>query len=127
MPRTGRAGDPGGDADAGGDEDGLPGQLEGRLKPALDPAGHRRRILGAGDVWHQHGELVTAKASEGVPFPYAAGQPLRDVAEELVSGVVAEAVVDHLEVVQVHEEQTDGLPSLPERMLQPVLKQGPVR
>ena len=60
-------------------------------------------------------------------MPQAAGQPLRDVAEELVSGVVAEAVVDHLEVVQVHEEQTGGLPSVPERVLQPVLEQGPVR
>jgi hypothetical protein len=62
-------GDPGGDADAGGDEDGLPGQLEGRLEPALDPAGHRLRNLGISDVRHQHGELVTAQAGEGVPVP----------------------------------------------------------
>src|SRR6266511_1594003 len=71
--------------------------------------------------------LATAQAGEGVPVPHTAGQPLRDVAEELVSGVVAEAVVDHLEVVQIDEEQADSLPSLPERVLQPVLEQGPVR
>jgi hypothetical protein len=47
--------------------------------------------------------------------------------EELVADVVAETVVDQLEVVQIDEEQADLLPSPPERGLQPVLEQQPVR
>jgi hypothetical protein len=127
VPPTGPAGNAGRDADAGADEDGLPWQLEGRLEPALDPPGHRHRIITVSDVGQQHGELVTTQAGQGVPVPQAAGQPLGDVAEELVACVVAEAVVDHLEVVQIDEEQADGLLPLPERVLQPVLEQGPVR
>jgi hypothetical protein len=81
------------------------GQHEGRLERRADACGGLQRIGGG---LEQHGELVAAEPGDGVAGAGRAGDPLRDAHEQLVTGGVAEAVVDRLEVVQVEEDDGDG-------------------
>lgn len=67
------------------------GDLAGRLLVAHAPA--------------QDGELVTAEARHDIAVPDRLAQPLGHLEQELVAGLVAERVVDLLEVVEVQEEQ----------------------
>ena len=52
-------------------------------------------------------ELVAAQPRDGVRLAHGAGQPLRDRLQQLVAGVVAQRVVDPLEVVEVEEQAGD--------------------
>ena len=67
----------------------------------------RQRAAVAGRaVEHEH-ELVAAVAGERVGAVDARPQALRQRADQLVAGLVAERVVDRLEVVHVEVEQRD--------------------
>jgi hypothetical protein len=52
-------------------------------------------------------ELVAAVARHRAVVADATGQPLRDLAQQAVARAVAEAVVDVLEPVHVHEQQRE--------------------
>ena len=65
-----------------------------RLAEVLeDPLGDLDRV-GARDVLEQHDELVAAEARGGVARAHAGREPLGDVEQRRVPGLVAEAVVD---------------------------------
>ena len=93
-----------GDADAGGDvkhvvvDDQRSGQLVEHLRR------HERGVLGLGDLRQDHDELVATETSQCVLAPQTARQPAGHVDEHLVSHIVAEAVVDDLEIVEVEEQ-----------------------
>ena len=55
-------------------------------------------------VLQQHGEFIAAEAGDGVFGPDAEQEALGDPRQHEVAGVVTEAVVDDLEVVQVEEQ-----------------------
>ena len=93
------------------------------------PAGHGRGLLGAGDVLAEHGVLVAAHPGQGVARAQEAGQALGHGHQQPVAALVAEAVVDHLEAVDVEDEEGDGGPvaqGAGQRVLQPVPEQDPV-
>jgi hypothetical protein len=79
------------------DAQGVAGEL------GLERTGERlgRREVG---VRQQHRELVAAQARDDVALAQPPRQQPRDVAQQLVAGVVAEGVVDRLEVVEVGDE-----------------------
>ncbi len=52
----------------------------------------------------EHDELVATEASETIGVTHHVTQPARHLTEQFVADTVAEAVVDHLEVVEVDEE-----------------------
>ena len=52
----------------------------------------------------QHGELIAAQTRHGVTGTQALAQPVGDHAEQGIAGMVAELVVDGLEIVQVAEQ-----------------------
>ena len=60
-------------------------------------------VVGAEHVGQQHAELVAAEAGDGVGGAQRGLEPLGDLLEEHVAVVVAERVVDLLEVVEVHD------------------------
>ena len=66
--------------------------------------------FGAADVVEQQRELVAAEAGDDIARAHARAQPVGDVEEQPVAGVVTEAVVHHLEPVDVDEEHGDGAP-----------------
>ncbi|MEZ5262905.1 MAG: hypothetical protein R2755_14305 [Acidimicrobiales bacterium] len=75
-------------------------------QPVEHPLGHQAQGVGVGGagVLEQHGELVAAHAGGGVARSQAVGQPVGQLHQQAVAGGVAQAVVDHLEVVEVDEQ-----------------------
>ena len=94
-----------------------------------DAVGLGQHLGVAGRVEHEHRELVAAEAGDGVGGPDRPLEAPSDDPQQLVAGVVAEAVVDHLEAVEVEQHQRHPLTLVSdaaERPLQPVHELGPV-
>ena len=69
--------------------------------------GHLVGALRAG-VGQDHGKFFAAHPRHDVDDPHAAAQHLGDGAQHLVPGIVAEAVIDLLEMVHVQHQQAQG-------------------
>ena len=86
-------------------------------------------MVAAGGKMKDEDELVAAQSSHAVVFAHAFQQALGCHAQHAVADMVAERVVDVLEVVEVEEQQRD-LRSIAMRLrdglLQPVLQQAAV-
>ena len=103
------------DADAGAHEDLDPGDDERVAQGAPDPPrdGFGRvadavdRVLSRGLGRDEEEELVAAVAGDCLARARRGAQAPGDRGQELVSGLVTEAVVDQLEVVEVDEEDPD--------------------
>ncbi len=85
------------------------GHAEGRAGHVQPDAFSDAFGRGQGGVGHDHHELLAAIAAGQVHRPHVAGQANRELAQHLVAGVVAEAVVDLLEVVDVQHQGGDRL------------------
>ena len=70
----------------------------------LQPVGDRRGRLRVANTFEEDGELVAAEARERISGSQMLVNPLADGNEESVANLVAEAVVDQLEAVEVDEE-----------------------
>ena len=115
-----------GDADAGADRQLLAAQREGRPQ-ALDQPG--TDVDGVVVALDQDGELVATEPGDGVAGPDRAAEPLRHPDHQLVPDRVTEGVVDHLEVVEIDEQQgqrTQAAPVLLQGVGHPVGEQRPV-
>ena len=98
----------------------------------MNALGHPGGVRLAIDVVEEHGELVAAQTRQGVARPHAAFQPARGPDQQLVAGLVPQAVVDRLEAIEVeiqHGEQGFAQrPATPvKHVLQPVEEQRAVR
>ena len=78
----------------------------GCVSASISPLGHPpgAAALGVGLVDQRH-ELVTAEAGQHLALPQHRLHALRRLAQHPVAGVVAVAVVDRLEVVEVDHQQ----------------------
>ena len=88
-----------------------------------------REVL-VGEVFAHDDELVAAQAGDGVLPTDGRGEPLADFDEELVAGVVPEAVVHDLEAVEVDEQDREHRVTVAEageRVMQAIDHQGAVR
>jgi hypothetical protein len=79
------------------------------------PVGHvlggsRRRVALLREIGHQHDELVSAVPADDVSRAPSAPKALGDCDQQLVAGLVPEAVVDDLEVVEVDVQHGDRAP-----------------
>ena len=97
-----------GHADAGGDRE-LAGAEHDRrrLERGRDAQGDGRGLVGVVDVAAHDHELVATEPGHHVAGSEHAGDAAGRLDEQLVAGVVAEAVVDDLEPVEVEEQQGD--------------------
>jgi hypothetical protein len=79
------------------------------------PLGHPNRLKLTRQLFAEDEELVAPEARDGVARAQRGPQTGGDLEQELVSGVVAEAVVDRLEAVEVEEQNGDrrGAPPPP--------------
>ncbi len=105
VPIFSRAGD--GDADAGADEVVDAVDRERLGEGGGDAIGDRQRLVFVGEAIDQDPELVAAEAGDDVSRAQVGAQARRHGAQQGVAGVMAEAVVDQLEVVEVEEEDAD--------------------
>ncbi len=79
--------------------------VNGGHERVVDALGDRLGAVDV-DVEEEHGELVAAEAGEYVvDADEAAGDALGDVTQQVVAGVVPQAVVDLLEPVEVEQQQ----------------------
>ena len=94
------------DADTRGDEGLEPVEVERLVQRADDPFRH---LLGFGDIREvltEHDELIAPEPSNGVAHAHDVADALRGLAEQHVAGLVSQAVVHHLEVVEIQEEHS---------------------
>ncbi len=94
-----------GDADAGGDAGPLAIEVERGPDAVQDPLGdlnHGRRL---GQLGQHDREFVAAQAAQAVARPQNLPQALGDLDQQEIAGVMAEAVIDLLEAVQVEQQQ----------------------
>ena len=70
----------------------------------------RAALVGLGG---QHAELVAPEPGDGVLGAHGPPQRAGDVAQQVIAGGVAEAVVELLEAVEVEHHQSKGLPGPP--------------
>ena len=94
------------DADAG--EDLVPAHFQRRRQLLVNPLGNAGGVRFAADLIEQDGELVAAEARERVARSNAALEAPSDTDEELVAGLVSEAVVDGLEAIEIEVEHREG-------------------
>jgi hypothetical protein len=79
---------------------------------------------------HQHGEFVTTDTGHGVRGPYAAEKPFGGLNEQGIACGMTQAVVDQLEVVEIHRQHRHGLVVILvqlHRVHEPVVEQVTVR
>ena len=97
------AGDQAGDPDAGPDGDLLAINGEGRHELPRDPLGDAPSDLLVLHPLQQHRELVTPQAGNGVTGPQRGRDAGTDRDQQLVADVVAQRVINGLEIVEVQE------------------------
>ena len=95
------------DADAGADEQLLPGDGERRVQCLADPRGKLLARVRLVRRRRQDGELIAAAAGDVVGGRDRFVQPLRDGDQQLVADIVAERVIDPLEPVQIQAQQSE--------------------
>jgi hypothetical protein len=98
---------PHGAADARADREVLIADGERLSERALQASGDRRDRRLVGDVLDEHDELVAAEARDRVGVANDVVQAPGDRAQQVVADVVAEAVVDRLERVEVDVEERE--------------------
>ncbi len=91
------------DADADGEGLFIPAKAE-ILHRFLARARHPL-TLGEPAVLHQHAELVSAQAGDGIARAHVPAQHLADAAQKLVAGQMSTGIVDDLELIQIHVTQ----------------------
>ena len=86
-----------------------PATSKGCGERGAQAAGGDRRQRLVVDADAEHGELVAAEPRDQILLAHGAAQALGDLDQQPVAGLVAEAVVDDLEVVEVEEEHGDAV------------------
>ena len=120
-----------GEGDAGADGHEVVPAVEEERSGGLfsDPLADADRLGLAEEVFAEHDELVSAEAGDGVARSHRGGEPLGHQDQQPVALVVAEAVVDDLELVDVDEQDGQGAALAVEasqRQGEPVDQQDPV-
>jgi hypothetical protein len=126
---VGRVARKGGDADAAVDRHRLLPELDRLRERGQQLLRDHGRVHLVGEVREQHRELVAAQATGGVGFAQAGGDAARQAAQQPVAYGVAQAVVDRLESVEIHEQHGQLVtPSARGRegLVQAIVEQGAV-
>ena len=127
VPRAGQC-----DAHADAGEHLVPAHNQRVGELLVDPIGDADGVRLGGDVVEQDGELVAAQPRQRVARPQAALQPPRGADQQLVAGLVSQAVVDRLEAIEIevqHREQriAQHPPRAMKQVLQAIDEQRAVR
>ncbi len=104
---------------------GLTGELHRLGEGIEEPPGGGHGSVDPRDVGQQQGELVAAEPGDGVLVAHAVTHPLRRLAEQLVAGGVAEAVIDALEAIEVDDHDRHRKVVAPGVRQRPVTSRSP--
>ena len=98
------------DADTGGDDQLRGVDFDGLRDDATEPIGDAHRLLITGHVLAEQDELIPAEARPHVAGSQRGTEPVGHADQHPVTGLVAQAVVDDLEAVEVEEQDRHGGP-----------------
>src|SRR5579872_5448973 len=101
------------DADAGRHSEAVGSDRHRVLDELEDPLGDRFQVLALLDAGEEDDEFVAAQTTGGVARTDGDSQPFAHLHQHGVAGVVAQLVVDRLEVVEVDEHEPDRPPVAP--------------
>ena len=96
-----------------GDSDARPGENRGAVQHGRSVKAFRHLarpalgVIGVGSAADDHHELIAADTRDRLSGADGSGQPARNVPQQLVPGLVTEAIVDCLEAVEVQTEQRE--------------------
>jgi hypothetical protein len=96
-----------GNADTGGDEDLPTIDHEGLLELVAQALGNPDDVGRIGNAFEQNREVITTEARRGVAGAQDVFQSAGDGLQKAVAGLVAEAVIDDLEAVDIEEDDAD--------------------
>ncbi|MNJ29758.1 hypothetical protein D3C77_243370 [compost metagenome] len=99
-----------GDADGGAQADFLVVEGEGRLQVIEDALGQFRRLVGLFDIGLHQCKLIATQARQGAEPATVGTQAIGQGQQQLVTGLIAELLVDALEVVKADTQY--GHPAL---------------
>ena len=90
----------------------MPSRWAGNRVPdrRVQPAGDRGRFLLCRQRLAEDDELVTANTGQDVRRPGHCKQSLPDRSKDLIAGVVAVAIIDPLEAVEIDEQDGEDRP-----------------
>ena len=117
-----------GNADAGGDFQRMLGHLERAIDQRHLAFSQAEGIIRLRQLHQQH-ELIPADTRQGVLAAQVFTQALADLAQQLISQVVAEGIVDRFEAIQVDKHQGEATALLLNglhRLLNTVCEQGAI-
>ena len=97
------------DPDAGTHHGFRPLDLEGIGKAGQNALAQSLHIAGSGNAGHQYRKLVAAEPRHQISLTHAVAQSLGAVHQHLVSGCMAQTVVDFLEAIEVDAEHRGAL------------------
>ena len=120
----------GGDADARGDAQVMPGDAMRRIEREDDLLRAERRIVRMHDVREQYEELVAALPAYRVGAAYAGLQALRHRFQQLIADGVAQRIVDVLESIEIdveHGDRAAGAVRPHHGLIEPIAEQRAVR
>ena len=119
-----------GDADAGRGEHFLVGDTDGVVQTFEYALGDMDRELGFGQIVDQYGKFITTEPGDHVRRA-GAGQAQGRLLEHLVADQMADAVVDHLEAIEIEKQHciaSGGIILVAgQRRAEPLQQQGPIR
>ncbi|MNS75758.1 hypothetical protein D3C72_1092860 [compost metagenome] len=96
-----------GDADGGAQADFLMVEGERRFQVIENALGQFRRFVGLLDIGLNQGELIATQACQGAKPAAVGAQAIGQGQQQLIAGLVAELLVDPLEVVQADTQYRD--------------------
>ncbi len=117
------------DAEAGRTVDAVALDLDRRRDGLDELACHHGDMVLVRDIGQEHDELVAAQARHGVLDAQRLAQPVGHFREDLIADLVAEAVVDGLEAVDVDDEdgqRFSDVSVLVQRLAQAILHQAAI-
>ena len=116
------------DADAGADAAFLIEQLHRPGQGKDDRRCHGIDVLELGGVQAQHDEFIAAEPCHHVAGPHALAQAHGGLLQQCVTGLVAQRVVDHFEMIQIDEQHRKArvLVRAADQCIQPLTQECPV-
>jgi hypothetical protein len=70
---------------------------------------HGRGIIGIANRFENNGKLIPPDPGYGIDFPDRRHEALSNYPQKPIAGLVTVLVVDRLEIVQIHEQERQGL------------------
>jgi hypothetical protein len=99
-----------GDADARGDDNVFPCNTDRLSRLDEDTFGQREEVFWPGHIFNDDDELIPTNSCDNITESTGANEAAGHLAQDAVTDLVAEPIIDRLEAVKIDEEQCEPPP-----------------